>query len=362
MRNLIGLDIGSYSIKLADLKDKGGKFSLVNFGVVDISEEPIESLEPAQKNTLILEAIKKIFNETNVKTKEVGLSLSGEQVIVRYIKLPFMSKEELKGVIKYEAEQYIPFNINQVVMDFSILGEVTEDRQKKIEVLLVAVKEEVVNQYISLLQPIGLSVSLIDIDCFAMQNSLEINYEKKEGETIALINIGAKYTNLNVVEDGVTKFSRDIPLGGISLTKDIQREFNISFSDAEKLKREQGSIIVESEEIVLTRIPSKEDKRVKIFSAISSTLSKMVLEVRRAFDFYESSSKKRSIGRVLLSGGSSKLKNIDKFISERLKSPVDIHNPFTNIEIEDITTFDEKIKQLDVYMPVSVGISTRRVR
>jgi len=362
MKNLIGLDIGSYSVKLTNIKEKGGKFSLVNFGVLDISEEPVDSLDPSQKNALILESIKKLFNETNVKTKEVGISLSGEQVIIRYIKLPFMSKEELKGVIKYEAEQYIPFNINQVVIDFSILGEVTEEGQKKIEVLLIAVKEEVVNQYIALLQSIGLDVGLIDVDCFAIQNSFEINYGKKEGETIALLNFGAKYTNLNILEDGITRFSRDIPIGGINLTRDIQREFNISFSEAEKLKREEGSIIIESEDVVLTRIPTKEDKSIRIFSSISPTLSKLMLEVRRAFDFYESTSKKRSISKILLSGGSSKLKNIDKFISERLRVPVEMHNPFTNIEIEDITSLDEKIKQLDLYMPVSVGLSIRRVK
>lgn len=362
MANIIGLDIGNYSIKLASVKEKAGKFTLSNFAVVDISEEPIENLDPSQKNSLIVEAVKKILLQTNVKAKAVGISLSGEQVVIRYVKLPFMSKEELKGVIRYEAEQYIPFNMDQVVMDFNILGEATEEGQKKIEVLLVAVKEEIVNQYISLLQSVGLSVHLIDIDCFALQNSFELNFGKKDGETIALLNVGGKYTNLNILEDGVTRFSRDIPIGGMNLTKDVQREFNLSFSDAEKLKREQGSIIIESEEAVLTRIPTKEDKRIKIFSAISITLSKLVTEVRRAFDFYESSSKKRAIGKVLLSGGSAKLKNMDKFISERLRIPVELHNPFVNMEIENIDEIEEKLKDNSIFLPISVGLSVRRVR
>ena len=350
MSYAIGLDIGSYSVKLSLLKERGGRFTLVNFAVADIGEEPIDTLEPAQKNSLIQAAVQKLVLETGFKTKDVSISLSGDQIIVRYIKLAYMTREELKGVIRFEAEQYIPFSIDQVVLDFHILGEVTEEGQKKVEVLLVAIKEEVVNQYIHLLQGAGLNIVLIDIDSMALHNSLEVNYDKKDGETVAIINIGAKYSNLNIVEDGVTRFSRDIPIGGISLTNDISKEFNLGFAEAEKLKREQGGIIIESENVVLTRIPSKEDKRVRIYSSISTTLGKLVMEIRRAFDFYESSAKKRSISKVYICGGSSKLQNIDKFISERLKIPVEPLNPFNKIEIADVAAFDEKVKQYGPFL------------
>ena len=273
-----------------------------------------------------------------------------------------MTREELKGVIRFEAEQYIPFSIDQVVLDFHILGEVTEEGQKKIEVLLVAIKEEVVNQYIQLLQGAGLNIALIDIDSMALHNSLEVNYEKKDGETVAIINIGAKFSNLNIVEDGVTRFSRDIPIGGINLTNDISKEFNLGFAEAEKLKREQGGIIIESENVILTRIPSKEDKRVRIYSSISTTLGKLVMEIRRAFDFYESSSKKRSISKVYICGGTSKLQNIDKFVAERLKIPVEPLNPFNKIEITDVAAFDEKVKQYGPFLPVSIGLAVRKIK
>lgn len=355
----IGLDIGSYTVKICQLREKGGRFSLVNFGVADISEEPVESLDPTQKAVLIKDAVKRVMAESGIKAKDVNVSLSGEQVVVRYIKLPFMSKDELKGVIKYDAEQYIPFNISDVVLDFSITGEDTEEGQKKIEVLLVAVKEEIINQYIALFQSMGLNVNLIDVDCFAIQNTCEANYEKKD-ETIALLNIGAKYSNLNILENGITRFSRDIPIAGITLTKDIQKEFNIGFGEAEKLKREQGQIIIESEEMKLTRIPSKDDKRIKIYGAVVTSLGKLVMEARRAFDFYESSSKKKSISKVVLSGGTARFKNLDKFIGERLKVPVEMLNPFANIEVTDMAALDSKIKELGLFLPVSVGLSIRR--
>ena len=362
MAYAIGLDIGSYSIKLSLLREKAGKFTLVNFAVANISEEPIDNIDPAQKNNMIQNTIKKLIIETGIKTKDVCISLSGDQIIVRYIKLAYMTKEELKGVIKFEAEQYIPFSIDQVVLDFHILGEITEEGQKKIEVLLVAVKEEIVNQYIQLLHGAGLNTVLIDIDSMSLHNALEANYEKKEGETVAVINIGARYSNLNIVEDGITRFSRDIAIGGINLTNDISKEFNIGFAEAEKIKIEQGGIIIESENVVLTRIPSKEDKRVRIYSSISTTLGKLVMEIRRAFDFYESSSKKRSISKVYVCGGTAKLQNIDKFISERLKIPVEPLNPFNKIEKADIAALNDKIKQYSSYLPVSIGLAVRKIK
>ncbi|MCX5777172.1 MAG: type IV pilus assembly protein PilM [Candidatus Firestonebacteria bacterium] len=364
MAHAIGLDIGSYSIKVSFLKEKAGKYILQNIGVADISEEPIDTLEPEKKNVLIQETLKRLIVEAGIKSKDVAISLSGDQVIARYIKLPYMTREELKGVIRYEAEQYIPFPIEQVVLDFHILGEVTDDGQKKIEVLLVAVKEDIVNYYIKLLESVGLNTVLIDIDTMALHNSFDANYEKKEGETVAIINMGAKFTNLSLIDEGFTRFSRDIPIGGIALTNDIAREFNLGFSESEKLKREHGGIIIESENVILTRIPSKEDKKVRIYSCISNTLGKLVVEIRRAFDFYESSSKKRNIGRVFLCGGTAKLQNMDKFVAERLKIPVEMHNPFNGIEIEkkDDPAFIEKVKQYSSLLPVSIGLAVRKIK
>lgn len=362
MAVITGLDIGTCTIKAVNIKEKSGKYSLINFGVAEISEDPIESMDPSQKNVLIQTAIKRAILESGSKSKEVSISLSGDQVIVRYIKLPFMSKEELKGVIKYEAEQYIPFNIDQVVIDFNILGESIEEGQKKIEVLLVAIKEEVVNQYIDLLKGAGFSINSIQFDAFAIQNSIEVNYGKKEDETYVSLNIGGKMTNLNIVEDGITRFSRDIPIGGILLTKDISKEFNVGYAEAEKLKIEQGQIIIESEEVKLSRIPSKEDKKIKIYSCVVTTLGKLVTEIRRAFDFYESQTKKRGIGKIYLSGGSSKFVNMDKFLQERLKIPVEAVNSFTAIPAENIAELEPKITAFGPYMPVSVGLSLWRAR
>ncbi len=355
----IGLDIGSYSVKACQLKEKGGKYSVVNFGVLDISEELTEAMDPAQRSLLVLNAVKRVLSDNNIKGASLSLSVSGEQVIVRYIKLPYMTKEELKSTIRIDGEQYVPFNINECVLDFSILGEIMEEGQRKIEVLLVAIKEEVVNQYISLVKSLGFDIGVIDVDCFALQNAYEAVYGVKEEEVVALLNIGAKYSNINIVEGGVTVYSRDIPYAGALLTKDIARELACTFPEAEKIKRETGGIIIESEETKLTRIPSKDDKKIRVYGAMVPTINKLITEVRRAFDFYESSAKKKSIAKIVLSGGSAKLRNLDKFISERMKLPVELFDAFKDLERED-AEIELKLKESGLYAPVSFGLSLRR--
>ncbi len=355
----IGLDIGSYSVKACQMKEKGGKYTLVNFGVADISEELIEGMDPAQKDVLVFDAVKRVLSDNNIKGTSLSLSVSGDQVIVRYIKLPFMTREELKSTIRIDGEQYIPFNINECVLDFSMLGEIVEEGQKKIEVLLVAVKEEVVNQYISLVKSLGFDITVIDVDCFALQNAYEAVYGVKPEEVVALLNIGAKYSNINIIEGGVTMYSRDIPFGGALLTKDIARELACTFPEAEKIKKETGGIIIESEETKLTRIPSKDDKKIRIYGAMVPTINKLITEVRRAFDFYESSSKKKSITKIVLSGGTAKLRNIDKFISERMKLPVELFDAFKDVERED-PRIELKLQETYLYAPVSLGLSLRR--
>ena len=326
---MIGLDIGTNLIKVVELSESSdGKIKLVNIGREEISTENAEELEPEKKLEVTKSAIKRLFAARDFKSKKVAVSLAGDEIVIRYVKFPHMSKEELKSAIKYEAEQYIPFNIDEVVLDFQILGEETVGTEKKLDCILIAVKEIAVSKMIKLVESVGLEPSVIDCDVFAIQNAYETNYGVKENETVALINIGAKITSLNIFEDGITRFTRDIPFGGNIFTKDISREFKIDFISSEKLKRESAEIIIESEEVELTRIPDKEDKSFKVYESIISDANKLVAEVRRSFDFYEAQTKKRIVSKVFLSGGGSMIKNLDKFFTEKLKVAVEYHDPF----------------------------------
>src|ERR1019366_934380 len=189
-KTIVGLDIGSSTVKIVQLKQEANQWKLVSMGIVEIPKESLEAKNPESQRLSIVETIKRVFKESGVKTKKVVTSLSGDSVIIRYVKLPFMTEEELRGSIAREAEQYIPLNIDQVVLDFQILGETQEDGQRKLDVLLVAAKVDVVDQHLAMLKSAGLSPMVIDIDAFALQNAYEINRVEPSEETVALINMG----------------------------------------------------------------------------------------------------------------------------------------------------------------------------
>jgi type IV pilus assembly protein PilM len=358
--SLVGLDIGSSSVKLVHLKASGkDRWALLGYAVQDLSEEAVEEIDPDLRPAVVGEALKKAFKHSKGAGKNVVTAVSGDAVIVRYIKMPFMTKDELKNVIGFEAEQHIPLPIDQVVIDFHILGEVTEDNQKKLEVLLVAAKEEMVDEHLKMLKSAGLSPKVIDVDSFAMENAFEANYGQLAGETVALVNIGAKTTTINVVEDGVSHLTRDFSVAGNQFTKEIQREFNLSFAQAEELKRQQGQVVIESDEILLTRMPDKDDRSGRISEAVTPVLNKMLSEFRRSFDFYENSIKKRPISKVVLSGGGARLRNIEKFFADKLGLPTELGDPFKQIDIPKGMDIDA-LRAAAPSLMVGIGLALRK--
>ncbi len=358
--SFVGLDIGSSSVKLVHLKQAGkDRWALVGYAVQDLSEEAVEDIDPDLRSAVVGEALKKAFKQVKGAGRQVVTAVSGDAVIVRYIKMPFMTRDELKNVIATEAEQHIPLPIDQVVIDFHILGEITDDNQKKLEVLLVAAKEELVDEHLKLLKSAGLKPGVIDVDSFAMENAFEANYGRLAGETVALVNIGAKTTTINVVEDGVSHLTRDFSVAGNQFTKEIQREFNLSFAQAEELKRQQGQVVIESDEILLTRMPDKDDRSGRISEAVTPVLNKILSEFRRSFDFYENSIKKRPVSKVVLSGGGARLRNIEKFFADKLGLPTELADPFKGILVPKGVE-SETLRQVGPSLMVGVGLAMRK--
>jgi type IV pilus assembly protein PilM len=358
--SLIGLDIGTSSVKLVQLAPKGkDHWVLQAYAIQDLSEEAVEDIDPDLRPAVVGEALKKAFKAAHASGRKVVTAVSGDAVIVRYIKLPFMTKDELRNVISYEAEQHIPLPIDQVVLDHHILGEVEEDNQKKLEVLLVAAKDEMVEDHLRLLKNARLKPVVIDVDSFAMENAYLANYGEEKGETVALVNIGAKTTTINVIEDGVSHLTRDFSVAGNQFTKQMQQELNLGFSQAEELKRQQGQVAVENDEILLTRMPDKDDRSMAISEAVTPVLNKMLSEFRRSFDFYENSIKKRPISKVVLSGGGARLKNIEKFFADKLGVPTEIAEPFRRIDIPKGMDIDE-VRSVAPALMVAVGLAMRK--
>ncbi len=337
----MALDIGSTFIKLVQLKGTKGNYQLVKFGMVPLPAEVI--VEGAVMDAgRVVDAIKELLAAQQVKTKEVVLSVSGSSVIIKRISVADMSEDELAESIKWEAEQYIPFSIDDVNVDFQKIGPGAQEGQA--DVLLVAVKKDKINDYINLVKEAGLEPVVLDVDAFALANMYELNYEA-EGGVIALLNIGASVMNINILKDGMSIFTRDITVGGNRYTEALQREFGLSYEEAEKVKRGET---VEGHD------------REQIAGVMSAVTEDIVGETQRSFEFFRSTTGSEQVTRVLVSGGCARIGNFASVLSQRIEIPVETITPFKNIKI-DPKRFDPAFVQAaGPQAAVAVGLALRR--
>src|SRR4030043_1523123 len=232
---VLGLDIGTSAVKFADLKDTGKGYQVENMGLTPLPPETIVdgSLMDA---TTVVEAIGQLISHYKIKKRDVAVSLSGHSVIVKKITLPKMTESELEENIVVEAERYISFDINDVNIDFQILSSPEKDMGEHMEVLLVAAKRDLIEDYINVVKEAGMSPMIIDIDSFALQNVYELNYPLEIGDLVALCDIGASIMKVNIVRGGKWLFTREISIGGNLYTEEIQKELSVNFEEAENLK------------------------------------------------------------------------------------------------------------------------------
>src|SRR5258708_14248327 len=243
-KQLVGLDIGSSSIKAVELKASRAGFELVSFGLEPLAQDTVVDgaiMDAPQ----VAAAISKVFDQQKIKTKNVATSVSGHSVIVKRVTLPLMTEEELYERIPSEASQHIPFDIADVNLSYQLL----ESMDSQMDVLLVAVKKDKILNHTNVLAQAGKTPVVVDIDAFGLQNCFEINYEPDAGQTVALLNIGASVMNINIVRGGVPLFTRDVSVGGNQYTDALQKELDLSFEDAERLKRGESLPSVTAEQM-----------------------------------------------------------------------------------------------------------------
>ena len=344
-KGVVGLDIGSATVKLVELKEKkGGLYHLQRIGVEPLSPEAIVD-GSIMDSSLVVDAIQKLNGQTGVKTANFATSVSGHSVIIKKIELPQMSFDELAESIQWEAEQHIPFDINDVRLDYVTLSD-DEPGREEMEVLLVAVKREKVNDYVSVISQSGKSPVVVDIDAFAIQNAYELNYDLDPLKNVALINMGAGVTNINVMVRGQSVFWRDISFGGNQFTEALQREFNLSFDQAELLKR--GETV---------GAYSAADAR-KVLDQVSA---EMANEVQKTFDFFSATSSEGSVDELMLSGGCALTPNLVEVLRERFGVPTELLNPFRKVQFKESDFNREWLESIAPMLAVSVGLAIRRV-
>ena len=341
----VGLDIGSSSVKLVQLKEKKGGYVLVAFGAAPLPPEAI--VDGALMNSAaIVQAIQELVAQHKVKTKEVAIGVRGHSVIIKKISMPRMTQEELDESIQWEAEQYIPFDVKDVNIDTQILTP-DGDAAGQMDVLLVAAKKDMINDYTSVCAEAGLTATVIDVDAFAVQNAFEANYDSSPSDTVVLVNVGAAVSNINVISRGVTTFTRDITMGGNAFTEEIQKQLNISYDEAEALKvGGQG----ETDAVV-----PQEVERV-----IQAVADQMGGEIQRSLDFYASTAADGKITKAFLSGGTARVPALYKVVEARAGVPVEILNPFKNVEIDNKKFDPGVIVAAAPSAAVGVGLALRR--
>jgi type IV pilus assembly protein PilM len=343
----VGLDIGSSHIKVMELDrdSEDGPWRLVNFGMGLLPPEAI--VDGAVMNTnVIVEKIRELMQRFRIKTKQVVCSVSGNAVIIKRVNLPTMTTDELEESIQWEAEQYIPFDINDVNIDVQILEGASMD-SNQMEVLLVAARKELVSEYQSLIQQAGLKPVVVDVDAFAVANMFELNYGVTE-DTIALINVGASNVNIHVISRGISAFTRDIGMGGRQFTEEIQRALNISYEEAEAMKvggedPDEAAVVPEEIEQVLATVSEN-----------------LATEIQRSLDFYMSTSAEGPLTRLYLSGGAARTPGLARIIQEQAGIPTEVVDPFRAIQVDEREFNPGFLHDVAPQLAVVVGLAMRR--
>ncbi len=341
-KQVVGCDVGSSSIKIVELKPlKNDEYQLLHAAIANLSPEAIVD-GAIMDSSLVVEALSRLIADNNVRNPNFGGSLSGHSVIIKKIQLPAMTEAELAESIQWEAEQYIPFDINDVNLDYVVLEAPSADTM---DILLVAVKKDRIADYTSVVVQAGKEPVLVDVDVFALQNAFEANYSV-DHEAVALVNIGASVMNINVLNGGSSIFWRDVAFGGNQYTEAIQRELNLPREDAERLKL--GETV-------------GEHSLQQVMGVLNSVSEDLAAELQKTFDFFVATSSVDRLDRVVLGGGSAMVLNLDQILKDRFQVDVEVMNPFRNIRYSESDFDPEWINRHAPAMAVAVGLAVRTV-
>jgi len=323
-KGIIGVDIGNYAIKVVCFAQEKKQLKLKDWGCIPLALKP--DIPPEERKAVVSQLIKDYLKKRGIQYRYAATSVSGNAVIVRYVKLPKLSPKELALTINVEAEPFIPFDIKDVNLTYHILGDVTEDGQPKMETVLVAAKKEAVSDKIEILSGAGLDPLIIDVDSFALETLYEKIISKADGSAALILNIGHKVTNLSIVAQGVTRVVRDIFIAGATFDKAIAKILKSDAAAAEESKKKKSLLV--SDEDKEAAIGDYDREGIAVSKAATGVLRDLYTEVSRSIDFYLSQGAEHSISKIYLSGGMANLGNIAKFMSAEFKVPVEAVDPF----------------------------------
>jgi len=341
---MVGVDIGSNSVKAVELQGKGSDLQLLNLGFQTLQADSVVDGQIMELNA-VSNAISSIFNEHKIKTTKVAAGVNGHSVIVKNIVLPQMTEDELQESFAWHAEEHIPFDISDVNLDYHVMNR-SDDA---IHVLLAACKRDKVANLKQAIQLAGKQPTVVDVDAFALQNCYELNYDPQPGHVVALLNIGASTTNINILNGVRSVFTRDATFGGNQYTSLLQKEMGLTFDQAEAVKR---------------GMPVPEGIEQRDIAPILDTVSDILaLEIQKTMDFYRATVEEgeSAVEKILVSGGGSKLKGLVEFLSKRFEVPVEMFDPFRKIKVDSRGFDPEYMREIVPEMAIAVGLALRGV-
>ena len=339
-KNLVGVDIGSSSIKVVQLKEKGKRVQLVRYGFVPLPAQTIIDGHVMNRGAVV-DGLMKIFHDHKISQKEVAIGVYGQSIIVRKITMPLMSAAELDEQITWEAEQHIPFDIKVMSVDYEVLKKRPEAGQ--MDLLLVAAEKDEINDYAAIIREAKLKPVVVDINAFTVQNIFEYNNSLPEDQTIALLNVGASVSSLNIVSRGVSAFSREVTNAGNTITEEIQRQCNYPFDQAESYKCGGESAMVPPQ----------------VHQVIAQACDALAGEIQRSIDFYLATSGEVEIAKIHVCGGSAYLSPLISAIEKRARVPVLVLDPLANIQCDPKAVNEPELRARSAQLCVATGLALR---
>ncbi len=340
---LVGLDIGSHTVKVCQLRPGKDGLELMALGNTVL---PIDAVEDGriQDDAAVGEAISRLFRNLKISERRVGVSVSGYSVIVKKISTEILSEQDLAAHIPTVAEQYIPFDIKDVYLDYQDLHTISADKQRT-DVLLIAAKKEIIDGYLQLLERLRLKPMLVDVDSFALENIYELT--SGAAENVALVDIGASTININIIAGGNSLLARDIVAGSRQITELIARRLGIDEAEAERLK--------------LGLVPPGEHQK-EIEEMYLGTCTQWILEIKKNLDLYRAKNAANPVQKIVLSGGGSRVQGLEGFIKQETGLEVSHVNPFANIRFNPKKLDEDYVRNLAPEMAIAAGLAIRPAR
>jgi type IV pilus assembly protein PilM len=345
-KSLVGLDIGSSAIKVVELKAAGRGYRVATYGSEPLPPDSIVD-GAIIDGAAVADAIRRLFDARGIRTRDVAASLSGNAVIVKKITLPTMTQTELAESIYWEAEQYIPFDIQDVNLDYEISDDPAQSGQNgqgTMAVLLVAAKKDKIADYANVITQAGRTAAVVDVDAFALQNAYEANYGFEPGRVVVLLNAGASAINVNIVAGMQSVFTRDVSIGGNAFTEAVQKELDLPFDTAEQVKTGQhadATLYADAKPV------------------LRAVIDNALLEVEKTFDFYKATAANDRIDRIVLSGGASRVDGFADALHERFGTLVERFNPFRQVAL-DSKRLGVNADDVAPVVAVALGLALRR--